>query len=248
MTIASPTSAGMSEAGRTLPAAVDLSPNFDRWGISTRPQGARGTCSVFAVVGALEYALATHQNHGVHLSVEFLNWAGHRATGRTVDGGFFWDLWDGYEQFGMCSEEDLPYASAFDAGLEPSAAVLNAALARRGVVARPNWVKEWEPETGLTDATFVEVKQTLATGHPVCGGFRWPKTAEWNDDLLAMAAPSDVFDGHSVLLSGYVDDPNTPGGGWFTIRNSQAADADGRLSYEYVRAYMNDAAWVEPAH
>lgn len=243
MTIASVDPA-TSKADEGMPVSVDLSPSFDRRRIPTRAQGGRGTCSVFTVVGALEYALAAQEGHGTLLSVEFLNWAGHRATGRTVDGGFFWELWNGYEQFGICAEEDLPYAPAFDASIEPSDAALEAAARRRGLAARLHWIKEWNPETGLGDATLGEVKRTLAAGHPVCGGFRWPKTARWHDGLLAMATTDEVFDGHSVLLSGYVDDGDTPGGGWLTIRNSAACEAAGRLSYEYVREYANDAAWI----
>ena len=210
-----------------------------------RPQGPRGTCSVFAVVGALEYALAARDGAGTALSVEFLNWAGHRATGRNVDGGFFWELWDGYERYGICAEPDLPYAAAFDETLEPSADVLRAAAQRRGQAARLHWLKEWDPDTGLTDAAFRAVQRTLTEGHPVCGGFRWPRKPQWVDGALAMAPASEVFDGHSVLLCGYVDDAAEPGGGSLGIRNSAASEASGRLSYEYVREYMNDAAWIE---
>jgi hypothetical protein len=96
---------------------------------------------VFCVHGrrGLEYALATREDRGTLLSVEFLNWAGHRATGRTVDGGFFWELWNGYEQFGICAEGDLPYADAFDAGLEPHPTVLDAAAGRRGMAVCRNY-------------------------------------------------------------------------------------------------------------
>ncbi|MBT3270019.1 C1 family peptidase [Candidatus Poribacteria bacterium] len=247
MSIASAIDASPDADRHVLPGAADLSPNFARWELATRPQGDRGTCSVFAVAGALEHALAQREDRGTLLSVEFLNWAGHRATGRTVDGGFFWELWNGYEQFGICAEDDLPYADAFDADLQPGQTVLDAAAKRRGLAARLHWIKEWVPTTGLTDDEFAAIKRTLTDGAPVCGGFRWPKNAQWDDGLLRMAPAAEVFDGHSVLLSGYVDDGDVPGGGSFSIRNSAAAGANGRMSYEYVREYMNDAAWIEPA-
>jgi len=81
----------------------------------------------------------------------------------------------------------------------------------------------------------------------VCGGFRWPKEAIWDKGVLRMCPASEVFDGHSVLLEGYRDDPTQPGGGLFAIRNSGGESRNGSLSYEYVVAYMNDAAWIEPA-
>lgn len=54
---------------------VDLRPLFDRWDLPPRAQGDRNTCSVFAVTGAIEFALAEKQGRGTRLSVEFLNWA-----------------------------------------------------------------------------------------------------------------------------------------------------------------------------
>ena len=46
------------------PKSVDLRPLFHKWALSPRRQGARGTCSVFTVVGALEYALRTEAESG----------------------------------------------------------------------------------------------------------------------------------------------------------------------------------------
>jgi hypothetical protein len=41
-----------------LPPAADLRPLFVRYGLEPRAQGKRGTCSIFAVVGALEFEYA----------------------------------------------------------------------------------------------------------------------------------------------------------------------------------------------
>src|SRR5688572_17138164 len=62
------------------PASVDIRPIFTNWGLTTRPQGSRGTCSAFVISGALEYALATQRRAGTPLSVEFLNWASNDAA------------------------------------------------------------------------------------------------------------------------------------------------------------------------
>ena len=61
-----------------------------------------------------------------------------------------------------------------------------------------------------------------------------------------MCPPEEVFDGHSVLLVGYHDDPQQPGGGIFAIRNSDGDGSDGFMPYAYAAAYMNDAAWICP--
>ena len=110
-----------------------------------------------------------------------------------------------------------------------------------------HWIKEWDVSTGLTDEQLREIKLTLSRRFPVCGGFRWPKEAKWEEGLLQMCPPSEVFDGHSIILSGYRDDPAQPGGGAFIIRNSGGESREGYMSYEYVQAYMNDAAWIESA-
>src|SRR6185437_5577721 len=110
------------DAATNLPAATDLRPMFQKWGLPLRSQGSRGTCSVFALTGALEYALASRQQTGTVLSVEFLNWASNQATTNSGDGGFFADLWSGYENYGICPEASLPYSMRYDDKLIPNEA------------------------------------------------------------------------------------------------------------------------------
>ncbi len=104
-----------AEGGRIFPDSVDLNPRFEQWGLPIRSQGSRGTCSVFAFVGLVEYAFA-------------------------------------------------------------------------------------------------------------------------------------IRDGDGIILAGYRDDPAQPGGGVFMIRNSGGESRNGYMSYEYVRTYMNDGAWIEPTN
>jgi C1A family cysteine protease len=234
-----------AEAGLSLSEAVDLRPRLQQWGLAPRRQGSRGTCSVFTVAGALEYAIACRQGQGQRLSVEFLNWAAHRAASRTADGGFFSELWEGYAAYGICPEVELPYREQYDAALEPDARALAAARDLQRLGLRWHWIKEWDVKSGLTDVQLTALKATLAHGWPVCGGFRWPKQPRWEQDVLQLCPPDEVFDGHSVLLVGYREEAQQPGGGLFLIRNSGGDGRDGSLPYDYVREYMNDAAWVE---
>jgi hypothetical protein len=236
----------MSNKQFPIPDSVDLNSRFDQWSLPTRSQGNRGTCSVFAVVGALEYAIASQKGKGQLLSIEFLNWAGQKAANRTVDGGFFSELWAGYMKYGICAETDMPYLPEFNPDLQPPATCLENAKRMQSIPLQLHWIKEWDVSTGLTDKELGDVKLTLSQQFPVCGGFRWPKREEWENGLLQMCPPSDVFDGHSVILAGYKDDPNQPGGGLFIIRNSGGKSREGFMSYEYAQAYMNDAAWIEP--
>ena len=224
--------------------AVDLRPNFKKWGLPLRSQGGRGTCSVFTLTGAIEYALASERGTGTVSSVEFLNWASNQATTNSSDGGFFADLWKGFERYGICAETKLPYRAHYDPDLQPDPGALAQARAAIRMHLQLNWIKRWDVTTGLTEAQFQEIKQVLAGGWPVCAGMRWPRHESWRKNVLRMATPAEVFDGHSVLLVGFKEDPVQPGGGVFLIRNTGGGVQDGALPYDYARAYINDAAWV----
>jgi hypothetical protein len=214
-------------------------------GFAPRRQGGRPTCSVFTVAGALEFATAKREGHCSRLSVEFLNWSANQVRGNAADGGFFSDLWKGFAAYGICTEEQMPYQSRFDAGRRPSAEALADAKTRQTVGLRLHWIKEWDVNTGLTDAEFEGVKRGLAHGWPVCGGLRWPKQERWVDGVLQMCTADAVRDGHSVLLVGYRDEAGQPGGGVFIFRNTSHDGLDGFMPYAYARLYVNDALWVD---
>jgi hypothetical protein len=225
--------------------AVDLRPIFEDWNLAPRQQGARPTCSTFTVAGALEFAAAKRQGHGARLSVEFLNWAANKVCGDTEDGGFFSDLWKGFAAFGICAEEEMPYQAKFDPAQLPGAGALADGKTRLGLGLRLHWIKEWNVNTGLTEEHLAAIKRTLEAGWPVCSGLRWPKQEQWVEDVLQMCPSNAVRDGHSVLLVGYRDQAGPPGGGVLIFRNTSRNGRDGFMPYDYARAYMNDAAWVD---
>ncbi len=225
--------------------SIDLRPNFEKWHLTPRVQGGRDTCSVFVITCALEYALADQTGSTPRLSVEFLNWASNETLGISRDGAFFHDLYTGYQKFGICPETDLPYQTKYDPDRKPPLAALDSAQKILQQNFKFLWIKDWNRNTGLTDDQFLKIKQILNRNRPVCGGFRWPTQEAWKDNVLQMAPPEGVFDGHSVLLVGYQDDPAQPGGGLFLFRNTNYGGRDGYMPYEYARAYMNDAVWID---
>lgn len=228
------------------PGSVDLRPLLANWNLPPRAQGNRNTCSVVTVSGALEYALARRSDRGTRLSVEFLNWASNQVAHDQQDGSYFSDLWRGFVVYGACPEQDMPYRDAFDAGHAPSAAARDHAQRSHDANLRLHWIKPWDPNTGLTDEQLAAIKHVLDRRWPVCGGFRWPKKpAQWKDGVLVMPPPEGVFDGHSVLIVGYRDDPQQPGGGLLLLRNSGDNGPDGYMTYEYARAYTNDLVWID---
>ena len=234
-----------------LPAKVDLQQQFQDFGLTARQQGNRDDCSLFAVTGVVEYETARHlSKKGERLSEEFLIWASDKASGQTGDQAMFWKAVAGLNTYGICSEERMPYGPKTRAQRRPSQqAVADAReLAERWQV---EWIKRWSVDRRLTDRQLVEIKQSLAHGHPVACGLRWPKELK-GSALLKVPAPNQVSDGHSIMFVGYEDDPAKPGGGVFTFRNSFGADwgqhGYGLMSYAYVKTYANDALWlrVEP--
>jgi hypothetical protein len=228
-----------------LPASVDLRPKFEQWNLTNRSQGKRGTCSVFALGGALEFAAAQARGEAQRFSVEFLNWSGNQVIGRHKDSGFFSDLFQGYSRYGICTEDAFPYRAEFESGNQPSERVVSDAKAQLALNLKEHWIKKWNVKTGLTDPQLAAIKQTLADGWPVCAGCRWPNQPQWARGVLQMCGPEAVFDGHSVLLVGYRDDATQPGGGNFILRDSNHRGTERSMSFEYARAYVNDAIWIE---
>ena len=66
-----------------LPEKVDLRPQFAKWKLPPRAQGARNTCSVFVTVGAFEFALSKQHDRAMPLSVEYSNWACNQVLHNT---------------------------------------------------------------------------------------------------------------------------------------------------------------------
>lgn len=204
-----------------LPAQVDLRPQFAEYELGPRPQGDRGTCSVFTTASALEFALAKHTGRGVPLSVEYLNFASNQAIGDKSDGGFFHDLIKGFEKYGICMESEMPYQQQFDSNLVPSAQAMATGNKIRGNPFKIQWINPWKPTIGLTDEQLTEIKTVLAAGWPVAAG-----------------------SSHSRLLVGYVDDPDQPGGGSFSTKDSGSARFDS-ITYQFAKENIGDVFWIE---
>lgn len=205
-----------------LPEKVDLRPQFALWKMPPRAQGARNTCSVFVTVGAFEFALSKRQDRGVPLSVEYSNWACNQVIrNSTADRGqFFHHLLKGYEKYGLCRDELMPYQEKFQ-NTSPTEAAKRDAEVTRQLGFQVHWIRPWSKESGLTDKQFAEIRQTLAKGWPVCAG-------------------SD----HSRLLAGYVDDAKQPGGGKFITRDSGLGDYN-EVTYDWARRHVYDLFWIE---
>jgi hypothetical protein len=204
-------------------SVVDLVPEMTRIGFVPRGQGARNTCSVFTTMGALEYAAYQRTGDARKLSVDYLNWACNQVIGNQTDdrGQFFKDLLQGFEQYGICREDEMPYRPAFEPGYAPADEARKTAEGIRSLGLTVHWVNPLGKGC-ITREQLDEIRGVLASGYPVAAGSY-----------------------HSVLLVGYIDDPAEPGGGSFLIRDSGGPGHYFEMSYEEALRRIGDAFWVE---
>jgi hypothetical protein len=231
-------------ADEPLPGEVDLRESFSSLGLSPKVQGKRGTCSVFAIAGVVEYELCRTSGKSVRLSEEFLNWAKCEVCESKKDGGRFDLLTVGLQVHGICRQDLMPYHKVWDPEVVPAGDALKDAKARTDVTAR--WIKQYNPTTPLTDGQMHAIKASLAEGHPVAAGLRWPRKLRIGKGAVVDHRRGDeIFDGHSIIFMGYTDDPEQPGGGLVLFRNAWgerwADKGHAYLTYAYVREFTNDA-------
>lgn len=209
----------------SAPTAVDLRPQLHELGLTPRPQGHRGTCSIFTTCESIEFALAKYRSQPVRLSPEYLNWAAGQAAGRPSDGNFFHNALAGFAKHGICTESTMPYQPAFDAARAPSPAATSEAETIRNASQaglEVHWIVPWAAnKTGVDEQQMAEIKRVLALGYPVAAG-----------------------SGHSRLLVGYRDDAAVAGGGVFLTEDSALNRFD-EVPYEFVAKKVNDVFWVE---
>lgn len=206
------------------PLDSDLRPQLTQLGLLPRAQGPRPTCSIFTTVAALEFATARAHGTPIRLSVDYCNWAGNAATGRADDGDFFHVALAGWERFGICRDELLPYGAAFDPAATPSPDALvdgGRHLASVGRRLKVRWIRPPDGKPGLSDAQFADVIATLGRGWPIAAG-----------------------SGHSRVLVGYRGDAGTVGGGTFLTLDS-ALGAFGEVPAAFVKNELYDVFVVE---
>ena len=210
-----------------------------------------GTCSVFALTGLLEFEYAKRQESVIPLSVEYLNWASNQISGKNEDGSYFSDAVTALKKYGISANDLFPYyVKNYNGKVAPSPMAVRDAKKRRSVQAK--WIKVWDANTGMSMEQMARVKEQIMGEHPVAIGFRWPKKdnryRQVVNGMMTVPPVEGVFDGHSVLIVGFKDDPELPGGGYFIFKNSYGKDYGekgyGKMPYEYVLKYANDGVAI----
>jgi hypothetical protein len=242
-------------AGSIAVPYVDLRPYAKEKGLAVRDQGARGTCSVFAVTFLLEHAYAKSTMNFGDLSEEYLNYAANLVTRTPEDGDFFANLDAGFQALGTYPEDLVPYQATFD----PAYAVpqVYVDIAKKWPRFAPDFVKAWDATTGATQAQLDKALAYLDQKVPVAAGLWWPVPGAWATQAVlgvdVMTTPPNktkLADGHSVALVGYFKNPAFDGGGYFIFRNSWGPtwgdQGHGYMPFAYVLAYANDLLAYPP--
>lgn len=234
--------------GRTAPD-VDMRPRITTAGIEVKNQGARNTCSVFAVTFCLEYVFATREGMGkaADFSEEYQNYVKNVACQIRKDGGFFEEIDRGYQAWGCYPRDRVPYRRTYDPHYEVDPSHMKAAKSWKRL--KSDFVKVWDKTKGASGPEIDKVSNYLKQGFPVAGGFLWPNRIQFEQvaGLSMMVVPiskHDVSDGHSVALVGFKRSPLFLGGGYFIIRNSWGKrwgeQGYALMPFDYVAKYCND--------
>lgn len=212
---------------------VDLRPRFRELGLGVKDQGRRPSCSVFAVVSALEYQNARLAGRPEKLSEEYLLWALRRSTRRvelarantdvltsevdetTGDAGFTLPETVGaLRAFGIPLQEAMP--NTFGVGMhaiaDPSEELIAQARSRRKF-----FIHFISPRD--TEAQLACLVNALNAEVPVPIGVRWPHETTVRTGYLSQQKP--VRDSaHAVTLVGYRCDTGQLKDAVFIFKNS----------------------------
>jgi hypothetical protein len=217
-----------------------------------KQQGARGTCVSFALTAVHEYYRRMTKTGDEDLSEQFLYHETKLMDGQPTQCGT-WQLKARtiLEGLGQCLEQVWPYNGNLPCnnnGVEPAGARTAAASRKLATVVLP-------PK----DVTAI--KAALADGAVV--GFSIPVYASWHQSsetartgrITMRIGNEPATGGHAMCLIGYQDDDNSPGGGYFILRNSwfgqwgtecPYGSGNGTIPYAYLGNENYEAVTTEP--
>lgn len=199
----------------TLRKDVDLRSRFFEYGLYPKDQGRRPSCSVFAVVSALEFQNAALVGQPEKFSEEYLIWATRRVLGQTrpadvaqttagedpvtaQDAGFsLAEVVTALRTYGVPRQSDMPntFGSSMRDIAEPDRRLVEQARSVRQVsIHRIPARENAQAINGLVHA--------LNAGVPPVIGLSWPHERSINNGYLSRQQPVEGY-AHAVTLVGY---------------------------------------------
>lgn len=211
-----------------------------------RFQGGRGTCTSFAVTSANEFSIYKKTGMRYDLSEQHLFYESKVFENDTECGSWIKSAMNIISQKGQCQEgiwsynPNLPCIQQYG---KPSNADNDAVYFKNTF---------FEIEQNNIDA----LKQVLSSGRIIPFSIpvfkSWYESAEtYRTGRITMPLPNEPDpSGHSMTLVGYQNDANSPGGGYFIIRNSWGTSwgkdnpygaGYGVIPYAYIKNYCWEA-------
>ena len=236
-------------------ANQSLQADYIRLNLSVKNQGRRPSCSIYAIVGALEFQNAQLNGTLEKLSEEYLLWATRHSLGRTVEsshlprdanGEPLRDL--GYtlpsvitalQTYGIPTQDEMPsqLGVASESIERPPPELIGRARSRRLVfiAALPG---------ATAEARTFALVHALNAGFPVPAGLRWPHENSIQAGILGAQRPLSGV-GHAVTFVGYHCETGRAEDAWFVFKNSYGPrwgqGGYGRASWRYLSQNLIDA-------
>lgn len=240
---------GIDPATVVMRREVDLRPSYRELGLFSKDQGVRPSCSVFAVVSALEYENAIQDGTATRFSEEFLIWAMRKMhPGIPLDDGFhFPEVISALQTYGVPPYSIMPNTVVKDVtfrinidSIEPSEEAILAAETHRSVT--PVWLRHDDPKM------LERIVGALNHDKPVIIGLRWPnQRAFLHTNLLNKQTPMEDA-GHAVTLVGYRNEFGSVDDIRFIFRNSYGQDwglgGFGFVTGRYLRENLLTALYL----
>jgi hypothetical protein len=247
-----------------LRGEVDLRPRYRELKLISKAQGRRPSCSVFAVVSALEYQNAIVVGEAEKLSEEYLIWATRKTLGfnskpaaskggeskddpNDADAGFnLVEVVQALRSYGVPLQDEMPntFGKSMAKIEEPTADLIEEAKNRRKVYSYVITGREnKEKIDGIVHALNEEV--------PVVIGMAWPhyKSLQ-NVPVLRGQKPREDY-AHAVTLVGYRCESGRREDILFIFKNSWGNEwgiaGHGYVAYPYLEKHINSAIFLEVA-
>jgi hypothetical protein len=227
---------------------VDFRPVYRELELTTRDQGARPSCSVFAVVAALEFQNAQVRGRPEQLSEEYLVWATARSLGigpedaeasdQPLESGFaLLEVVQALRAFGIPLQEEMPntFGKSLAETRAPPEAVIARARARQRIAAYALPGRDGE-------ARVDAVLHTLNGGAPVVVGMAFPHPRALGEThILDGQDPYENY-AHAVTLVGYRCESGRKEDCQFIFKNSWGmrwgVGGYGFVSYRYLEEHL----------